>query len=476
MTVRAQASAQYIDDHRGLITGLADQMWDYAELALHEHKSAAALIDALRAEGFTIETGCGGMPSAFVATWGSGRPVVGFLGEYDALAGLSQEVATTRRERVAGTPGHGCQHNLLGAGAFGAVIGLKKQLEASGLSATVKYFGCPAEENLSGKAFMARDGVFDGVDICFTWHPSSLNRVWNGSSLSNNAAYFTFYGRAAHAAADPYNGRSALDAVQLMNMGAEFLREHVPPKSRMHYAITNGGGQPNVVPPEAQVWYLVRALRRDEVDDLWERIIKCARGAAEMTETTFKIELLKAIWNLLPNTTMEDVLDGALKRVGPTNFAAADVRFAEEIMTTVPDKVRLAFLREAKVPEAEWAKVLSDTVLDRPDVAEDIMGSTDVADVSWCCPTAQFGTACSAMGTPGHSWQAVAQGGMGIGHEGTIVAAKVMAEAAFEMVSHPELVEAAQAEFARRTEGRRYVCAMPPSQKPAFHVFAPKAD
>jgi aminobenzoyl-glutamate utilization protein B len=474
MTMKAQAASRHIDAKRSLITGLADQMWDWAELPLHEHKSAAALAGAMREEGFQVETGVGGMPSAFVATWGSGKPVIGILAEYDALDGLSQEVATERRERAPGAAGHGCQHNLLGAGALGGAIGLKAELEARGVDGTIKLFGCPAEENLSGKAFMAREGVFDGLDVCFTWHPSSVNRVWTGTSLANNAAYFTFRGRAAHAAGDPYNGRSALDAAQLMNMGVEFLREHMSPKARVHYAITNGGGQPNVVPPVAQVWYLARALRRDELDDLWERIIKCARGAAEMTETTFEIEMLKAIWNLLPNTTLEGVLEEAFRRVGAPAFGDAEKTFAGEIIKTVPDKVREGFFREYKLPETERGKILADSVLDRPAQPEEMMGSTDVADVSWCCPTAQFGTACAAMGTPGHSWQAVAQGGMGIGHEGTITAAKLIAEAALEMALNPELVQKAHGEFAQRSGGRRYQCAMPADLKPAFHVFAPK--
>jgi len=474
MSVKATAGIKHIEARRDLITALADRMWDYAELPLHEHKSAEALIEALRGEGFAVETGHGGMPTAFVATWGTGRPVIGILAEYDALDGLSQEVATERRERSPGAPGHGCQHNLLGAGAFGGAIGLKAELEARGIDATVKLFGCPAEENLSGKAFMARDGVFDGVDVCFTWHPSSINRVWTGTSLANNAAYFTFHGRSAHAAGDPYNGRSALDAVQLMNMGVEFLREHMSPKARVHYAITNGGGQPNVVPPLAQVWYLARALRRDELDELWERIIKCARGAAEMTETAFEIQILKAIWNLLPNTTLEAVVEEAFKRVGPPEFDAEARAFGEEIRNTIPDKVLQGFFREAKLPEAETGKLFNETVLDRPATPEEMMGSTDVGDASWCCPTVQFGTACAVMGTPGHSWQMVAQGGMAIGHEGTMTAAKIFAEAALEVVLRPELVQKAQEEFAKRTEGRSYQCAMPEGQQPAFHVFAPK--
>ena len=427
----------------------------------------------LKAAGFRVETGAGGMPTAIVAEWGSGKPVIGFLGEYDALSNVSQKPVPTRDPVIHDGPGHGCGHNLLGAAAYGAAIALKQQLAADGLSGTVRFYGCPAEENLSGKAFMARDGVFDDCDIALTWHPSAINRVRTGSSLANNAAYFTFFGRAAHAAGDPYNGRSALDAVQLMNMGAEFLREHMPPRSRLHYVITNGGGQPNVVPPEAQVWYLVRGARRDAVDELWERVIKCAAGAAEMTETTYELELIKAIYNVLPNRALEDVLEEAFKRVGPPRFTEADYQFAAEISKSVPAKQKENALRVGQVPEEWWEKHLNDQVLDRPGVEDEPRGSTDVGDVSWCCPTAQFGTACQAMGTPGHSWQYTAQAGMGIGHAGMLAAAKVLAEAGYVLMTDPDAVERAKQEFARRTEGRRYKCAMPPEQKPAFHVFAP---
>lgn len=475
MDARAKTALSYIDEKRGKIIQLSDRIWELAELALHEDRSAELLIDALREEGFAVETGQGGMPTAFVATWGSGRPVIGFLGEYDALAGLSQKAVPQREPLEAGAGGHGCAHNLLGAAVYGAVIGLKREMEAGGLAGTIKYFGCPAEENLSGKAFMARDGVFGDCDACLTWHPTDLNRVWSFSFLANNAANFTFYGRSAHAAGDPHNGRSALDAVQLMNLGVEFLREHMPSKARVHYVITGGGGQPNVVPPEAKVWYLVRSPQRQEVDELWERVLKCASGAAEMTETSYDIEMIKAIWNVLSNSVLEDVLEESLKRVGPPEFGPTERAFADEIDKTIPPAQKQAFMRAAATPEDMWSKSLNDTVLMRTTGGEEMTGSTDVGDVSWCCPTAQFGTACAAMATPGHSWQFTAQAGMGIGHAGMITAAKVLAEAGLELVTNPATLEKAKAEFMRQTGGRAYNCAMPPEHKPAFHQFAKKA-
>ncbi|MDP2873058.1 MAG: amidohydrolase [Bacillota bacterium] len=472
MGVKAKTAVGYIDEKRDLLTGLSDAIWRFAEVALHEHKSAKCLADALGAEGFSVESGAGGMPTAFVATWGSGRPVVGFLGEYDALAGISQKTVPVQEPLVPGAPGHGCGHNLHGVAAFGAAVGLKQEMQTRGLEGTIKYFGCPAEENLSGKAFMARDGVFDGCDVCFEWHAGAINRPGTGSSLANNAANFTFYGRSAHAAGDPHNGRSALDAVQLMNLGVEFLREHMPPRTRAHYVITNGGGQPNVVPPVAKVWYLVRAERRQDVDELWARIIKCANGAAEMTETRYEIELLKAIWNVLPNPPLTDLLFDCFERVGGPWLGPAEMEFATEIAKSITPSVKQSALRRGQVPEEYWDKVYCDVVLPKPPTADEPGGSTDVGDVSWCCPTARLRSASQVLGSPGHSWQNVAQSGMGIGHAGMLAGAKVMAEAAFEFLTDPDLRARVRAAFDRERGGKVYSSAMPPGQRPAFHQFA----
>lgn len=469
--VKAVTAVNYIEAKKQEIIDVSDSIWRFAEVGLQEVKSAECLERALEKEGFRVETAVAGMPTAFVATWGHGKPVIGILGEYDALPGLSQKAVPFREELESGAPGHGCGHNLLGAGSFGAAVGLKKELEARGLQATIKYFGCPAEENFSGKAFMARDGLFNECDVCITWHPSSVNRVSVGTSLANNAVNVTFYGKSSHAAGSPQNGRSALDAVQLMNIGVEFLREHISPKARIHYVITNGGGQPNVVPAKASVWYLVRAPEREEVDDLYRRVLNCAYGAAQMTDTKCEIELIKAIWNVLPNVTLEDVVQEALTRVGPPVFGEEEHAFAREITKTIPEKSKASFLKEAQVPKEEWDKVLNDTVLPKPIDTGEPKGSTDVGDVSWCCPTVQFNTACNALGTPGHSWQYAAQAGCGIGHAGMIAAAKVMAEAALELILNPSLIERAKAEFLERTGGKPYYSPMPPDQKPKFNQF-----
>ena len=475
---KARTAHGYIDEQRETIAGISDRIWELAEVGLHEERSAAALAEALAAAGFEVRLGAGGMPSGLVATWGEGRPVIGFLGEYDALPGLSQQATTTQAELRPGGAGHGCGHNLLGAGAFGAVLGLQREMVARGLPGTLKFFGCPAEENFGGKAHMAREGLFSDCDACLTWHPASVNTVRPAASLAVSSMNVTFRGRTAHAAADPFNGRSALDAVQLMNLGVEFLREHVPSQARLHYVITNGGGQPNVVPPEATVWYYVRAARRDQCDELYERVLRCAGGAATMTETSHEIELLDAIYELLPNRTLEGLLRECLVRVGPPPFDQADQAFAAEISRSFrpgqkEDSLKQLFLGEP-VPDELLAQTLNTTVVNLPLDHSEPRGSTDVGDVSWSCPTSQFRMACHALGTPGHSWQYVAQAGMSIGHKGMLQAAKLLAEAGLELLTDPVLLARAREEFVAKTGGKPYKCAMPDDFKPPFHQLANK--
>ncbi|MFO8060888.1 MAG: amidohydrolase [Bacillota bacterium] len=473
MEARASIALQYIDDRQDVIVDVSDRIWAYAELGLHEHDSAEYMAQALRREGFEVQTDVAEMPTALVARWGSGCPVIGFLGEYDALPGVSQKAVPSREELVAGGPGHACGHNLLGAGAFGAVIGLKRQLEVEGLPGTVMFFGCPAEEAFSGKAFMARDGFFAECDACLTWHPGVLNVVRTGSSLAIDSMSVTFHGLSAHAAGDPYNGRSALDAVQLMNMGVEFLREHVQPSARIHYVVTGGGEQPNVVPAEAEVWYYVRAPERAQVDELYERVMKCADGAAQMTDTTYTVEFLESIWDILNNRCLENLLSECMDRVDPPRFGPEEKRFAEEISQSfAPGQRRDFFARTGLDADEFEGCVLNESVIAMDRVKQEAQGSTDVADVSRCCPTAQFSTACSAFGTPGHSWQLAAQAGMGIGHSGMLTAARILAEAGFELLTNPEILAWAAEEFREKTGGQPYRSSMPADAKPAFHQLA----
>jgi aminobenzoyl-glutamate utilization protein B len=474
LEVLAKNAVRYIDEKLDQIVAIADTIWEYAELCLHENKSAAILVENLLAEGFKVETGAGGIPSAIVAEWGSGKPVIGILAEYDALTNCSNKAVPFREPVVHDGPGHGCGHNLIGAASYAAAIGLKKEMEVQGVKGTVRFYGCPAEEGGAGKAFMARDGAFKDCDIALAYHPATINRVKWGSTLASDDTNFTFYGRSAHAAADPHNGRSALDAMQLMNIGMEFLREHMLPQTRIHYTITMGGGQPNVVPPEAQVWVRVRAADRDMLEDLWKRVVKCAEGAALMTETTVKVDRFKCIYNVLPNSVVAEVADECLHRVGPPKFAPQDYDFAAEISKSIDPAQKRTTLRRDGIPREWWDKYLLETVLPHPVAEPEPRGSDDAGDVSHCCPYGGVTTASLVMGTPGHSWQFTAQAGMGIGHAGMIAGAKALAETGYVLMTRPDLVEKAWAEFRERTGGREYRCAMSPDQKPAFHMYATK--
>lgn len=473
MPKKGGVALNWIASNRAGLEKLSDEIWAHAELGLHENRSARAQEEFLKERGFTIESGVAGMPSAFVATWGKGRPATGFLGEYDALPGCSNEATPVRSEIVHEGPGHACGHNLLGVAALAAAIAVKEQLSSRGLEATVKYYGCPAEENFGGKAYMARAGHFDDLDVCLTWHSGAMNTVRSASSLAVNSMNVHFHGRTAHAAGAPHHGRSALDAVELMNIGVNYLREHVPDKTRIHYVTTNGGRQPNVVPAESTVWYYVRAPRRDEVVEVYERVLKCAEGAAIMTGTTYDVEVLDALYNVLPNRTLEDVLVWAMKRAGPPEFTGQDLEFAREISKTFPAGQKESILRDEDLPPEVRQQTLNDTIVPRPASERPPRGSTDVGDVSWVVPTSQFSTACWALGTVGHSWQITAQSGMGIGHAGMIAAARILALAGLRLVDEPEIIKKAWVEFREKTEGKKYRCAIPDHVQPPLHQLDP---
>ncbi len=470
----ASEGFSWIKQNERELTQLSDRIWEYAELGLHEHKSAKALEGFLEANGFEIDSGVAGMPTAFVATWGTGKPVIGFLGEYDALPGVSQKVSIEREELVPGGSGHGCGHNLLGVGAAAAAVALKQELIKRGLQGTVKYYGCPAEENFSGKAFMARDGYFKGLDVCLTWHPGSMNIVRGGSSLAVKSMIVNFHGIASHASGAPHLGRSALDAVEIMNIGTNYLREHIIETARIHYVTTNGGLQPNVVPAEASVWYYVRAPHMSQLEEIYERVLKCAEGAAIMTETTYDVKVLEAIYEVLPNNTLQQVLRDAMQIAGPPNFSQEDSGFARKLEPTFPKKVS-EIIDDEKLPEREKArlkgKILNDVVLGDPEKTPESRGSTDVGEVSWCAPTEQFNTACIALGTPGHSWQYTAQAGMNIGHQGMLAAARTLTQAGLMLATDEATIEKAKQEFVERTGGKQYKSALPLDVKPAFDMF-----
>lgn len=473
-----ETALRWLDEKKALLTDINDRIWEFAEVGLQEHKSADLLADELERAGFRVERGVAGMPTAFTASFGSGNPKIGFLAEYDALPHLSQKAIPTREPLVTDAPGHACGHNTYGAAVLGSVIALKAEMERDSLPGTIVFFGCPAEETLVGKTFMARAGLFNDLDCSLTWHPGTFNTVSLGSSNAMNSAKFTFFGRSSHAAGDPENGRSALDAVELMNIGVNYLREHVIEAARLHYVITKGGGEPNVVPAEAQVWYYVRAPRRQEVDAIFQRVLKIAEGAAMMTETTWKYDLLAGCYNMLPNQVLTDVLYGAMQQVGAPKWSAEDLAFAKEMTQSFQPGMKDALLREiakklnlGTSPEVLAmlnAKYLDDEVhpaLDKGDIGK---GSTDVSDVSWVTPTAQFSTTCHPIGTPGHSWQFTAASGTPIAHKGLELAAKTLAIAGSQLLRQPELVAKARAEFTAATAGQPYQCPIPAGAKPPF--------
>ena len=473
---------EFIDANAALFTDMSDKIWEYAEIRFQEHLSAALLSQTLEREGFTVTRGIAGLDTGFVATFGSGKPVVAFLGEYDALAGLSQMGGVAEKRPVQGcnSNGHGCGHNMLGIGSLAAAVAVKQYMVETGLAGTVRYYGCPAEEGGSGKAFMAREGVFDKVDAALTWHPFGHTGIWSLGSLANYQVYYRFYGRSSHAASSPHLGRSALDAVELMNVGVNYLREHIQSDARVHYAITNTGGHsPNVVQAEAEVLYLMRAPQLSQVQHIYERIGKIAQGAALMTETRCEIIFDKACSNCIPNKTLETVMFANLQEVGPPQFDDSDRQFASRIRSTLSQNDIDSDLnmgstfsgnRHPEVIDQLKDKELSDLILPYVHAAAVLPGSTDVGDVSWITPTAQVITACQALGTPGHSWQAVSQGTTSIAHKGMITAAKVLARTAVDILQNPDIAKQAQAELLDKLGDTAYVSPIPPEVKPKIPV------
>ncbi|SAK60219.1 peptidase M20D, amidohydrolase [Caballeronia pedi] len=457
----------YIDEHATRYIALADSIWQLAELRYEETASARLHIDALEAAGFRVTRGVAGIPTAFVAQWGESGPVIAILGEYDALSGMSQEAGALQcrpADDIANGNGHGCGHHLLGTASHLAAVAVAAQLKQSGQRGTVRFYGCPAEEGGSGKTFMARAGLFDDVDVALCWHPASHTGVFAASSLANIQAYFRFHGKASHAAASPHLGRSALDAVELMNVGVNYLREHMLPEARVHYAVTNTGGlSPNVVQANAEVLYLVRAPRNDQAADLYARVCDVARGAALMTGCRVEIVFDKACSNLLQNAVLNRVVDRHLHAFGAPSYSADETAFARRLQadTLTDDDIESA----SRSLSHAWRNPAP--LFDRIDAYEPgnekpLYGSTDVGDVSWVTPTAQCFVSCFAFGTPFHSWQLVAQGKTSLAHKGMLLAAKTLAASALELIATPALIDEARAELIERRHGKPYVCPIPP--------------
>jgi aminobenzoyl-glutamate utilization protein B len=414
---------------------VAKQIWDFAEVGYMETKSSALLQSELRTAGFTVTAGVAGEPTAFIAEFGSGKPVIAILGEFDALPGLSQAVSPERSALVAGGPGHGCGHHLFGTASTAAAISIKQWMIDNHVRGTLRMIGTPAEEGGAGKVYMVRDGVFNDVDAVIAWHPGDANAITGNRSMANISGKFRFHGLSAHAAAAPERGRSALDAVEVMDVMTNYLREHIPDGSRIHYVITNGSKAPNVVPDEAEVYYVARHVDMNIVKDIWERITNAARGAALGTGTTFDLQLVGSVYALQPNETLARVQQRALERVGGFTYTPEERSFAERLQHSV------AF---TAVPLESTSRI-QPLVLDQADA-----GSTDVGDVSWVVPTVQLSSATWVPGTAAHSWQAVAAGGMSIGARGMMIAAKTMALTAADLFTTPATIDVAKAELVRR--------------------------
>lgn len=462
----------YLNDEDEKLSYLAKEIWDHPQIGLQETFAADLLAKECEAAGFTVERGVGQMPTAFVAEWGEGKPIIGVLGEYDALPGLSQELSAEKTPIEQGGPGHGCGHNLFGVASFAAALAVKVEMEKNNLPGTIRFYGCPAEETLVGKTFMAKDGVFDDLDAAVCWHPGDTNRIWHGSSLAMNSFKVNFYGAASHAAAAPHLGRSALDGAQLMDIGVNYMREHVISEARIHSVITSGGQAPNVVPAYAQIWYFVRAPQRSQVEEIYNWMLEIAKGAALMSNTTYDIDFITGCYDVLPNNVMSDLMLEKLQEAGDMEFTEQEITFAKQLQATFPagsldysfDRLKKSTAGELNRTDLEnplWPQALPHKP--EPQV---MSGSTEVGDVSYITPTGQLTTTCWPLGTPPHSWQIVASSGSSIGAKGMLHAAKAMALTAYDLMTKPDLLAAAQTEFKAATEGKPYVSPLPEDAVP----------
>jgi aminobenzoyl-glutamate utilization protein B len=423
---------QSIESKRSAYAEVAKQIWAFAEVGYQEQKSSALLQQKLRDAGFTVRAPVADIPTAFVASYGSGKPVIGVIGEYDALPGLSQQTTSSRNALVADGAGHGCGHNLLGTGALAAAIAVKEWL-AGGHPGTLRYYGTPAEEGGSGKVYMVRAGLFSDVDAVVTWHPGDRNEASPSTNLANITGKFRFHGVAAHAASAPHRGRSALDAVEAMDYMVNMLREHVPQETRIHYIITRGGSAPNVVPDFAEAYYYARQPDMRILDGVWDRIVDAGKGAALGTGTKMEFEITGAVWNVLPNEYLSGLMHKNLERVGGLSYTVEEAKFAEELRKTLTEPPTLAMGSQEKVQPSRTVSVGS--------------ASTDLADVSWNVPTVSMTAATFVPGIPAHSWQATACAGTTVGVKGMMIAAKAMALTTADLFSDPAHIQKAKGEF-----------------------------
>ena len=461
----------YIESRSDEFIRISDEIWGYAELSLNEYKSAACYVDFLKQEGFEVREQVAGVATAFSGSFGSGKPVIGILGEFDALSSLSQKAGVTHKEPlVPGGSGHGCGHNLLGVGSLAAAVAIKRMIEAGELHGTVVYYGCPGEEGCAGKAFMARDGEFRDLDAALCWHPGDTNEVTTGACTASLQYRYAFSGVAAHAAGDPWNGRSALDAAELMNVGVQFLREHMRSCESVHYSfLETGGASPNVVQPTAELLYMIRSDNVTNAKKLLERVNQIALGACMMTDTTVEIHQVDGTSSTLSNTVLEQVLHSNLLEAPIPVHTEQEQAFAAELYQTYPSdelpgtahKYSARVRRYVREMTDNGQKALNDFVM--PYVPSDAYspGSTDVGDVSWLTPTAQFTAVTWTSNSPGHSWQNVSLGKTTIGYKGMLYAGKVLAGTAADLMEQAGLLADARAEFAEMA-AQGYDCPLGP--------------
>ncbi|MCH2446528.1 MAG: amidohydrolase [Candidatus Marinimicrobia bacterium] len=449
-TTNKKAVVASVEKHEKELTGISDNIWSYAELSLVEHQSSKALSDYAEKNGFKVERGMAGMPTAFIATYGSGRPRIGILGEFDANAGISQKKQPTKEARIAGAPGHGCGHNLFGTGSLGAAIAIKELMEKKKLKGTIVFFGTPAEETIFGKTYMARAGLFNDLDICMDWHPGDNLEASTQSSKALVDFRVKFFGKAAHASADPWNGFSAVDGLELYTTGMNYYREHIRPTARIHYHIETAGDVVNVVPEHAQIWTRVRENDRDNLNVVYERVKKIAEGAAMMAEVDYSIELISGIYEIQPNRTGAAALLKNMELLGPIDYSKDELKYAKTIQ------------RETDKPEEGMDADIEPLRETLPAQG----GSTDVGDVSQIVPVVRARVSAAPKDVPWHSWAVVACTGMSIGHKGMLFAAKSLSMTMVDLFENPQLVKEIKAEFKKRKGDKVYKAMIPDGPPP----------
>jgi aminobenzoyl-glutamate utilization protein B len=451
MSKNKKAVISSVETHKEELIALSDQIWAAAETAFKENVSSKLLADYAEKQGFTVERGVAGMPTAFVASYGSGSPVIGVLGEFDALPGISQKAQPTKAPLNEGAAGHGCGHNLFGVASLASAIAVKDLIEQGKISGTVKFFGTPAEEKFFGKLWMAREGLFSDLDVCLDWHPSASTKADVQSSLALVDFTVEFRGQAAHASADPWNGRSASDALELYTTGINYLREHIKPTVRIHYHIQDGGQVVNVVPDYSRIWVRVRDTKRDGMLEVYERVKKMAEGAAIMANVDYEVKLVSGLHEVLVNRKGGEAMQKNLELLGPITYTEEEIAFGKTIQKAT-GKPQVGM--DSKIRPLEETK-------EHPGG-----GSTDVGDVSWLVPEIRLGVTTAPKDTPWHSWAVVACGGMSIGHKGLVYAAKALGMTMTDLFENPKLVKEVQKEFKERKGEATYEAILPPGPPP----------